>query len=54
MSGEGNKPDENIISASGPSNASLQQMLAISTSLTNNQNPNPAGPVDKEVNINDI
>ena len=55
MASERNQSEENIISTSasgsGPSTATLQQMLALSTSLTNEQNPNPTGPVDKDVSI---
>lgn len=50
MTSERNQSEENLISSSGsgPSTATLQQMLAISTSLTDEQNPNPTGPVDKD------
>lgn len=54
MTSERNQSEENALSTSGPSQASLQQMLALSTSLTNDQSPNITGPVDKEVTIEDL
>lgn len=52
MTSERNQSEETIsTSGSGPSTATLQQMLALSTSLTNEQNPNPTGPVDKDVGV---